>query len=188
MLRRREFLVGSGVAAMAPTVAFACERVAAASRVYSERACVDRRRFCDAVSATVCVWSDESAQQLYEELNQPHATAALSLIGLSSASQQFVVESLAAHVGFRCVFRATHRYQGRRISHRLEGPSRLITTLATQFQTAPAQWPARLATQVERFAGSFVTDDMRVIERHARLARPSDSPGHLLSWILHRAS
>lgn len=182
MISRRGFLKVTLAAGVMPALAHA-DTLAGGDRLLAivvEPACADMREFL--ATSTQPVLRTANAGALMDALG---ATPLRRCFGLSCDSQFFLVEQMAAALGYRLAYHGVHDYRDGRLRHQLTGARAAVDELAQAFAQSGAAWSTALAHALPQLARTRARGSQAIVVSDT--PRPTDSGGYLVSWCLHRA-
>jgi hypothetical protein len=185
MATRRAFLISSFAAAAVPGVAGALDSsMTRDARVFAEILCRDTQAFARACGCHTASDAHDPSAALFAleaELGDPGLR---SIVGLSRASSQFLVEQIALRHRFELVYRGTHHYGAAGLRHTLTGPRPFTAPLLAALQVEPQRWPRALATAFAQRRGKG--SECQRVTAHTAVVPPPASSLQLASWILAR--
>ena len=182
MIDRRSFLKVTFAASVAPSASQSALASCAdpALAVVVDPACADARQFSAHCASPALSAADPSA--LMEVLAQEPLRRCF---GFGSDSQFFIIEQMAAALGYRLGYHGVHDYRDGRLRHQLTGARAALDELAQSFSLTTTQWTMALARALPSLTRSHTRNTQVAITSNTLC--PADSGGFLVSWCLHRA-
>jgi len=181
MLDRRTFIQASLVVAALPTMTLARTVITAEAGLYVvvDGVCGDARRF-----AAQCASAMPAASDALTVVAALARDDARRCFGLSRDSHYFVIEQMAADLGYRPGYHGVHDYRADGLRHQLTGARAIVNPLAEALARAGAAWTGALADALPSLTDDRGRDTR--VDSRSDSARPADSGGYLVSWCLHR--
>lgn len=153
-------------------------------RVVSEASCRDTRRFASEFAPDPSIPGVDPARLLFDLQRELRRGVLHAVFGLSKDSNAFLIEQAAAAHGYHSVFRAEHRYTAQGLCHRLKGSRPALDALQSRLVRAREGWAGALPDPWDLLSEDAADTACRHITVSA--ARPADSGGYLVSWLLRR--